>query len=142
MLSPREKRTLAAICDALLPSMRPGPGDDPQLFAASARSVGVPEAMEQALEMVDPSSRTQFRLLLRVLELRPIVALLIGRARPFSRLSQKGRERLLWALATSHIPQLRTAFQGLKRLICQMDLALIRHVEGSKNVKKGALARS
>ena len=53
MLPAGERRALKAVCDTLAPSLRPGPGDEPQLFATDALSVGVPQAIEEALDTID-----------------------------------------------------------------------------------------
>src|SRR5438552_2915079 len=108
LLAPAERRCLQAICEALLPSLEPGDGDDPGLFAASANSLGIAQAIEGALAELDKAQQAQFRLLLRALEqplliqlLGPLAAPRIttrrrhGTSKGFSRLSQSERELVL-----------------------------------------------
>jgi len=124
MLPASEQRALVAVCDTIAPSLRPGPDDDPGLFAADAPSLGVPQAIEEAMQIMDPVARTQFRLLLRALEQPVTIGLLIGVLRPFSSLRLSQREKILKVMATSSIPQLRAAFQGLKRLVAFLFYSL------------------
>jgi choline dehydrogenase-like flavoprotein len=116
LLSPAERRTLEAACQALLPALAAEADDDPRLFALDAASVGVPGALEQALATLDAPQQAQFRQLLRALELPLLIGLLIGVARRFSALTQPQQECALTALSTSRAPQLRSGFQALKRL--------------------------
>jgi choline dehydrogenase-like flavoprotein len=114
-LTDRERSALVAVCDALHPSLAPEGADDPALFAASAASVGVPDAAEQAIDLLAPSERAALTRLLRLLE-GPLLGLLIGKPRRISGLEPADRERLLRAMSTSRIPLLRSGFQALKRL--------------------------
>src|SRR5438270_12318600 len=100
VLAPAERRCLEAVCEALLPVLDPGGGDDPRLFALSAAQLGVADAIEEALAALDESQQLQFRLLLRVLEWSLAVRLLTGKARGFSRLPQADRHRVRLALPT------------------------------------------
>lgn len=65
----------------------------------------------------DPAQVTQLRLVLRAFESRLANLALTGRPRRFSDLDLSGREAYLRSWAMSAIPQRRTAYQGLKRLI-------------------------
>ncbi|MEO8285171.1 MAG: GMC family oxidoreductase N-terminal domain-containing protein [Chloroflexota bacterium] len=125
LLSTAERRCLEAVCDALLPSLTPGPGDDPRLFALSAGQLGVADAIESALLTLDKSQQGQFRLLLRSLEQPLVGRLLAGETSGFSGLSARGQERALLALARSRLPQLRAGFQGLKRLAAFLFYSLL-----------------
>ena len=62
------------------------------------------------------ADRAELDLLLRLLDNRIVNLLLAGVPQPFTRMSPERRERYLRAWATSRIPQLRKAFQALKRL--------------------------
>lgn len=116
MLSAAECATLTTICETLLPALAAEADDDPRLFALAAATLGVDAAMEQAIGALDAAQQAQFRQLLRALEQPLVVALLVGKAQPFSRLDHANRERALRAMATSHLPLFRAGFQGLKRL--------------------------
>ncbi len=125
VLSPIERQTLASVCDALLPALAPGEGDDPDLFSLDAAALGVPEAMEQALGMLGQDQQAQFRMLLRLLDQPVAMRLLARRMRGFSALSQSERERALLTMAGSALPPLRTGFQGLKRLAAFLFYSLL-----------------
>lgn len=71
----------------------------------------------------DPSQVLQLRLVLRAFESRAVNLLLTGRPVRFSGLDQAGRERYLLGWATSRVPQRRTAYQGLKRLVAFLAYA-------------------
>jgi len=115
-LAPAERRTLAAVCEALLPALSPEPGDDARLFALDAGSLDLAAAIEGAVGTLRPEQRADFRRLLRLLE-QPLVMLpLAGRARSFTGRPADLRERALVAMATSRLEPLRTGFQVLKRL--------------------------
>ncbi len=117
MLSTVERRTLTAVCDTIAPSLPAERGEDARLFAISARSMGVPAAIERILEDLDAPSRAQFRMFLRALEQPATIRLLVRMGMPFSRLRLEQREAVLQALSTSRLPQLRTGFQSMKRLV-------------------------
>src|SRR5438105_8553355 len=104
MLATSERRVLEAVCDTLFPSLEPRQGDAPPLFAANARTVGVPAAAEDVLGELDPPKQLQLRLLLRALDQPVVMRLLAGKWHAFTKLLQKDRERALLALATSKIP--------------------------------------
>ena len=115
-LSRTERRSLAAICEGFLPSLTPGPGDDPVLFATSAGDLHVADAAETAIGLLGPQQSAALRLLLRALD-TPVAGLgLIGRPFRISSMSVVERERALRAMSTSVVPQVRSGFQALKRL--------------------------
>ena len=114
-LTERERAALAAACDALYPTLDPEGPDDPTLFAASATSLGVPRAAEDAIDLLARKDRAALLRLLRLLE-GPLVGLTIGKPRRISSLSAADRERLLRSMSTSRIAPLRRGFQALKRL--------------------------
>lgn len=113
-------RTLAALCEALLPAVeRP---DDPLGFwRRSALDLDVPRLVTRAVrDLHGEAQQREFRRLLDLLG-RPLTAgLLTGRLAPFADLPLEARERALQAWAVSPLPPLRRAFQGLKRLAAAM----------------------
>ncbi len=114
-LTERERAALAAACDAFHPSLTPEGTDDPTLFSASATSLGVPRAAEDAIDMLAPADRRALLRLLRLLE-GPFLGLTIGKPRRLSAMKPADRDRLLRSMSTSRIPPLRSGFQALRRL--------------------------
>ena len=115
-LTPRERILLRAVCDAFHPSLGATGADDPILFETCASDLGVPGALEQAIERLPSVERGELRHLLTLLDGRMLGALLCGVPRGIVDLSGTDRERLLTAMSTRRLPQLRRAFQALKRL--------------------------
>ncbi len=115
VLSDRERAALVAACDAFHPTLAAEGTDDPSLFVASATSLGVPAAAEEAIGMLAAADRSALKRLLRLLE-SPVLPLLIGKPRRISKLKSADRERLLRAMSTSRLPFLRSGFQALRRL--------------------------
>ena len=115
VLTERERASLAALCNAFHPSLTAGPGDDPLLFSTSASDLGVPHAAEQAMTQLSPIERSELRRLLRLLD-SILGGLVIGKTTAVTKMSAAEQERLLRALSTHRIPQLRQGFQALKRL--------------------------
>jgi choline dehydrogenase-like flavoprotein len=116
VLSERERAVLAAVCDAFHPPLAAGPGDDERLFAASAVDMGVPAAAEDAINLLGPAQRAELRRLLRLLDNGMVGFFLSRSARGVSAMTAEERGRLLTAMSTSTIPQVRSGFQALKRL--------------------------
>ncbi|HJQ53547.1 MAG TPA: GMC family oxidoreductase [Gemmatimonadaceae bacterium] len=116
-LTKRETDALEALCDTFVPSLAFEAGEDPALFSISARDMGVAGKVAQALDLIDSSKRSAFRLFLGLLENPIFIASLVARAARFSRLSLSMRERVLLRLARSALPQLRTAYQGARSLV-------------------------
>ncbi|MEO5964734.1 MAG: GMC family oxidoreductase N-terminal domain-containing protein, partial [Candidatus Limnocylindrales bacterium] len=71
----------------------------------------------------DPAQVSQLKLVLAAFESRAANLLLTGQAVRFSDLDQARREAYLLAWATSRLPQRRTAYQGLKRLLAFLAYA-------------------
>ena len=115
-LTHRERIVLRAICDAFHPSLAVTHADDPVLFETCASDIGVPAAIEQAIERLPPVERGEMRHLLTLMDGRMFGALLCGVPRGIVELPREDRERLLAAMSTRRLPQLRRAFQALKRL--------------------------
>lgn len=115
-LSPRQRATLAAVCESLLPSL-PADGDHPELFATGAAQAGTTErAVTLIGSLRDPGDARRLKLLLTALDTPWAGFLLAGRFAGFRALPPVSRERVLSRLAFSRIPLLRAGFQALKRL--------------------------
>ncbi len=117
-LRPAELRTLEAVCETLVPSVQPPPGEqDPHgLYARSARDLHVAMRVAEALARESPESRAEIALLLRLLG-SPLGGLVLaGRPAGFAALSHPVRERALRRMSLSPVPQLRRGFAALKRL--------------------------
>ena len=115
-LGERERATLRAVCDTLLPSL---PVDDARLaplFATSAADLDIPAAMERAVGYLRADQRTEFRMLLRALDQPLVMTLLARRFHGFADAGREERERALLAMANSPLPPMRAGFQALKRL--------------------------
>jgi choline dehydrogenase-like flavoprotein len=117
-LSPVERTVLAAVCETFQPSLGAGPTDDAALFGIGASDLGVPAAAESAIALLAPAQRAELRRFLRLLD-NPLFGLAMSRTpRGITSMPLDMRADLLNRLAASRIPQLRTAFQALKRLTC------------------------
>ena len=115
-LTPRERASLTAVCDALQPSLTAEAGDDAVLFEASAERLGVPQGVEESIARLTPVEIAQLRQFLRLLDRGPFGLVVIGVGRGITRMDIDERERLLASLSRSRVPQLRSGFQALKRL--------------------------
>lgn len=123
LLTAAEERTLAAVCDALIPALAAGS----DLEQRSASALGVPGAVAAAIAGTgDPQDLVDLKRLLAVLG-GPAGALLAGSARPLHRRDAAGREALLQAWATSPVADIRKGFAVLKRLAGFFFLA---HLDG------------
>ncbi|MEO5903785.1 MAG: GMC family oxidoreductase [Gemmatimonadaceae bacterium] len=116
MLTAGEWTTLEALCTAFLPSLDPGPGDDPDLFAADAQSRKVAARIADTLGTLGDGERGRLRLFLKLLNQPLFIAMQSGRPSKFSSLSVRDAERVLLSLASSRIADLRSGFQALRRL--------------------------
>ncbi|HEU4996345.1 MAG TPA: GMC family oxidoreductase N-terminal domain-containing protein, partial [Gemmatimonadaceae bacterium] len=115
-LNEDERRSLAAVCDALLPSLEPGEGDSARLFRLGATDVALVQSVERAMGVLSARQLQELRLFLRLLDSTPFMLVSAGKASGITRMSAAEREKALLALANSPLPQLRTGFQALKRL--------------------------
>jgi choline dehydrogenase-like flavoprotein len=104
-LNPGELRTLAAICDALLPA------DDP------AWRTAVPRRATASLRALSLRDSRRVRLCLHLLETPPAGLLLARRWGTFSDLDQAQRARALRTLAASRLSLARAVFESFKRLV-------------------------
>jgi long-chain-alcohol oxidase len=108
-LSPRQRRSLTAICDTFAPGVDGVP---------SASALGVPDAIAAALD-ANPreAERRQFGLLLTAFDTGPITALGGGGFAKFSALPHERREAVLRRWAASRLPQQRGVFHALRRAV-------------------------
>ncbi|MEY2731809.1 MAG: hypothetical protein RLZZ588_534 [Chloroflexota bacterium] len=108
LLSPAERRTLAALAEGFVPG------------GGAARA----EAAERAFAtVVDPELVSQLRLVLRLIE-RPVASLLIGgRAATFSSLRGDERDAYLQHWVQHRVPLLRSAASALRKLLCFLAYA-------------------
>src|SRR3712207_2128509 len=106
-LSPRQRRSLAAICDTFAPGADGVP---------SASALGVPDSIARALD-ANPreAERKQLALLLGAFDSRPLTALGRGGFKRFSELPLADREAVLRSWADSRVPQQRGIFHALRR---------------------------
>jgi choline dehydrogenase-like flavoprotein len=122
-LTGRERATLRAVCDTLLPALEPPPGMTGTAQVAywrrSAAELDVAAAVEETLWLeTTPEQQAQIRQALGLLVQPAALRLLTGSAQRFPARGQAGREAVLRAWATSPLPLLRQAFQVFKRLAC------------------------
>jgi hypothetical protein len=109
-LSEKQLKTLADVCDSLVPSVAPSvePFD-----ALTATSIGVDKALADIIDAkLEPSLRAQFYRLLDIFDSRAYNLLLTGKPSRFSQLSREGREAYLKAWRDSRLGTKRTAFQA------------------------------
>lgn len=116
-LSEKERKTLAILCDTIIPSLEPEPDDNPDLFRLAASDLDIPALMEEALERVTTAAeQREFKLLLHGLETGLVCGLIAGQWAPISQMPLQAREKVLYKLAISRFERGRTAFQSIKRL--------------------------
>ena len=116
-LSPAERRTLAALCDALVPSLAADP-DPAGLYGRSATDLGIHEDVARIVEtLLSPERRADFRRLLGALDSRLWNVVLTGRPSRFTALSPTARERYLLGWAHSRLGVKRKGFHSAKRLV-------------------------
>jgi long-chain-alcohol oxidase len=106
-LTPRQRRSLEAICDTFCPPANGLPG---------ASELGVPDAV---LELVarDPRSAAhrELKQLLGLWDTAPVTALGGGGFKRFSALPREQREQVLLSWCDSRLPQRRAAFHALRK---------------------------
>jgi choline dehydrogenase-like flavoprotein len=126
VLSERERAVLTAVCDAFHPRLVAEPGDNAELFAASAGELGVSAAAEEAIALLAAAQQNELRQLLRLIDNGFVALCISGDARGVRRMTADQRARLLAAMSTSPLPQLRSGFQALKRLSSFLFYAVTR----------------
>ncbi len=117
-LTDAQFRTLTALCDTLIPSIERN--DDPHGFwKRKASDLDVPTLVTRAVRDLQPEDQQRdFKLILDLLNQPVTAGLVTGQFRPFADLASTAREKVLQNWSISPLPQLRRAFQGLKRLAC------------------------
>ncbi len=117
-LTAAQRRTLEAICDALIPSVPAPESEDDSYgyYARSARDLDVARLMAETLSQESPESRDQFKRLLDLLGSPAGGLLVVGRPRGLADLSLTERQRALRRMSLSALPMLRQSFSALKRL--------------------------
>jgi choline dehydrogenase-like flavoprotein len=131
VLGTRQRTTLGAVCDALMPRLDPRTGDNPQLFALGASDVGLADAVEHAMTALSERQKRELGLFLRLLDTAPFMLVTAGRASGFTGMNEQARERALLSLANSPIPVVRTGFQALKRLATFLFYSVVRDGDGN-----------
>ncbi|HVS60558.1 MAG TPA: TIGR03862 family flavoprotein, partial [Gemmatimonadaceae bacterium] len=116
-LKNRETEALDALADTFVPSLAFAKDEDPVLFSMSASDLGVSARIAEALDQLEPAKAQAFRFFLGLLENPLFIASVSSSASRFSRLPHSTRERVLKRLATSLVPQLRSAYQGARSLV-------------------------
>jgi choline dehydrogenase-like flavoprotein len=118
-LTPKEFTLLEAICDTLLPSLKPPTGSSDAVAAyyrRSARDLHVAQIMAEILAGESLDVHANLHRFFTLFSTPAISLLLTGKARPFVALEQAEREHYLFALANSSLGLLRQGYQGIKRL--------------------------
>jgi choline dehydrogenase-like flavoprotein len=106
-LTEREKQTLIGIADTLLP----------ELQAAGALSLDVPELLVESLERVTGcDQRRLLKLFLRLIEIPLVNGITARRWRSFSSMTLQNRAHVLQVWSDSPLELMRRAFQGVKRI--------------------------
>lgn len=115
-LTDAQFHTLTALCDTLIPALE-HPPDPHGFWQRRASDLDVPKRLTKVIRNIQSEDlQTQFKWVLDGLN-HPITAgFLTGYFRPFAELPFADREKTLQRWAVSPLPQLRLAFQALKRL--------------------------
>lgn len=116
LLTEKERRSLAAVCDGLLPRLEPRAGDSPELFRLGAADLDIAGAVEQVMAALSARQIRELRLFLRFLDSPLFMLPVTGRASGVSKLGAAEREAALLAMSNSPLPAVRTGYQALKRL--------------------------
>ena len=74
-------------------------------------------ALDALRESADPAQLAQLRQALHAMESGAVNLAIAGRPKAFTKMSPEARERYLLGWAHSRIPQRRSAFQALKKLL-------------------------
>jgi choline dehydrogenase-like flavoprotein len=118
--SEQQQRTLAALCDTLVPALAVEP-DPHGYWARNASDLDIPaELAAITRDLTDEVTQRQTRQLLDLLSNPLSACLLTGHFLPFADLTLEQRERVLRGWAASPAGLLRQSFQGLKRTTCAL----------------------
>jgi choline dehydrogenase-like flavoprotein len=116
-LASRERGTLDAVCETLVPSLAPEVGTSGSLYSLTAAEVELSHRVEEALQgITDAGQRFQLRLFLKLLAHPAANGLLAGLWLPFDHGSLADREAILRSWMESRFGMRRQAFQAIKRL--------------------------
>lgn len=130
MLTESERRTLHALCDAVVPAVD-GAGDPHGFLRRRGSDLDLVALIEEGLAEAPQHLRAQFRRLLRIMG-NPVTNLVLA-ARPqgVAEMSASAAEAYLRSWATSRLPLKRAAFQALKQVISFLFYA--SHPPGEPN---------
>lgn len=121
-LNPQQQHTLSLLCETFVPALE----DAPEGLRWGARDIGLPAALEIALERVmDRNRQRQFCLFLDSLERASFNRLTVGIAKPFRAMNPEERTQLLRAWKDSDHALARQTFQGIKRLALFLAYSLL-----------------
>src|SRR6478672_3940624 len=98
-LSPAERQTLEAVCDALVPRILAAGPDPGGLLSRAASDVDLAGLLEHALAAEPQDATRQFRRLLRLLGSPGFGLMMAGRPAGFAQLPPTLRERVLQRMA-------------------------------------------
>ncbi len=107
-LSSQEFSILWALADRMAPAHENFP---------AASTIEVPERIDSFLASVDPATRGEVKLLLKIVENALPGLILDGRVRPFSKCSPETQDAILEGWRTSSISARRTIFKALNNLV-------------------------
>jgi choline dehydrogenase-like flavoprotein len=114
--SPKERETLRALCDTIVPRISREP-DPAGLYGRPASSLQLDGDIARIVSMYLPEEqRADFHRLLRTVENPLLNLVLTGRPSRFTRLPAAARERYLLGWAHSRLPVKRQGFHAIKRL--------------------------
>ncbi len=136
MLTDSERRTLRALCDAIVPALDRA-GDPHGFLGRRGSDLGLPALIEEGLAEAPEHLRAQLRRLLRVMG-NPVANLLLAaRPRGVATMSASAAEAYLRSWGTSRMPLKRAAFQALKQVITFLFYAA--HPPGEPNPNWAAI---
>src|SRR6266566_3166095 len=98
-LTDGERRTLAVVCETLMPRLEPRDGDSAPLFRLTAADVDLAGAVEQAMAALSARQLRELSLYIRLLDSRLFMLFVAGRASGLSSMHASERETALLALA-------------------------------------------
>lgn len=133
-LNSQQQSTLATLCETFVPAL----ADAPEGLTWGAHDIGLPQALETALERVlDGASQMQFRLVLDLFESATFNRISVGIGRPFRDMTRTERTDLLRHWKDSDYALARQTFQGIKRLTLFLAYSLLP--DGEHNPAYAAL---
>lgn len=117
-LTPVQRKTLEAACNALVPSIEAQQGQNPQFWRTRATDHQVPDKILEVIAGQNPGDQKAFVQLINLLNNSLALGLTSGHARKFTRLSPEKQQRVLSKWGKSRVGKLRQAFHTLKNLTC------------------------